>query len=152
LGFLKGKRIPPVRGKPVPIIKSANRRIDDPRIFNHIPICLVGMERAIQSGRSTPKGSRYMKTSLKLILAILMLVPGGLCQEPKKALNKETPTGDAKVQVVNGAPKLAAPSVQPKALPPLNPPLGDIARQARAARAAAPKAEVVVETDTAQQK
>lgn len=93
-----------------------------------------------------------MNSSLKLLLAILMLASSGLCQEPKKALDKQTPTGEAKMQIVNGAPKPAAPSVEPKALPPLNPPLGDIARQARAARAAAPKVEVVVETDTAQQK
>ncbi len=93
-----------------------------------------------------------MSTSLKLLLAILMLASSALCQEPKKALDKETPTGEAKVQIVNGAAKPAAPSIEPKALPPLNPPLGDIARQARAARAAAPKAEMVVETDTVREK
>jgi hypothetical protein len=37
--------------------------------------------------------------------------------------------------------------VQPKALPPLNPSLGEIARKARAARAVAPKAQVVMADD-----
>ncbi len=93
-----------------------------------------------------------MKTSLKLFLAGLVLLTQGFGQEPKQALAKAS-TAPTKNETVSGAPPQAvAPVVQPKALPPLNPPLGDIARQARAAHAAAPKAQVVVETDTAEQK
>jgi hypothetical protein len=94
-----------------------------------------------------------MTTTLKLILASLVLLTQVLGQEPKKALTQQVVTADARTQtVVTGATPQAAPVVQPKALPPLNPPLGDIARQARAAHVAALKAQVVVETDTAQQK
>ena len=94
-----------------------------------------------------------MKTSLKLSLAGLVLLTQGFAQEPKKALTTQVPTAEARSETVtSGSGQPVAPLVQPKALPPLNPPLGDIARQARAAHAAAPKAQVVVETDTAQQK
>lgn len=95
-----------------------------------------------------------MKTSLKVFLASLVLLTHGFGQEPKQALAKPASTTPTKYEtVVSGAaPQAAAPAVQPKALPPLNPPLGDIARQARAAHAAAPKAQMVVETDTAEQK
>lgn len=92
-----------------------------------------------------------MKTSLKLFLASLVLLTQGFAQEPKQALAKQVSSGGNKTEtaVSGGAPLPAAPVVQPKALPALNPPLGDIARQARVAHAAAQKAQVVVETDTA---
>lgn len=95
-----------------------------------------------------------MKTSLKLFLAGLVLLTQGFGQEPKQALAKQAPTPPAKNETVisGAAPQAIAPVVEPKALPPMNPPLGDIARQARAAHAVAPKAQVVVETDTAEQK
>lgn len=94
-----------------------------------------------------------MKTSLKLIFAGLLLLTQAFGQEPKKALAQQVVSADGKTQtVVTGAAQPATPAIEPKALPPLNPPLGDIARQARAAHAAAQKAQMVVETDTAQQK
>ena len=93
-----------------------------------------------------------MKTSLRVLVAGLVLLTQGFGQEPKQPLAKQVPSSENKKEtVVSGAPLTPAPVVEPKALPPLNPPLGDIARQARAARAAAPKAIVVVETDTADQ-
>jgi hypothetical protein len=94
-----------------------------------------------------------MKTSLQVFLAGLVLLTPGFAQEPKQALAKHVSSGESRKEtVVSGAPLLPAPVLQPKALPPLNPPLGDIARLARVAHAAAPKAQVVVETDAAQQK
>jgi len=91
-----------------------------------------------------------MKTSLKLLLAALVLLTQAFAQEPKQALDKISSSGETKTQtVVAGAKQHEAPVVEPKALPVLNPPLGDIARQARAAHAAAQKAHVVVDTDTA---
>lgn len=99
-----------------------------------------------------------MKTSLKLFLASLVLLTQGFAQEPKQALAKQglakqISFGQPQMErAVSGAPLLPAPVVQPKALPPLNPSLGEIARRARAAHSTAPKAQVVVETDTAAQK
>jgi hypothetical protein len=87
-----------------------------------------------------------MKTSIMLLLATLALVTYSAGQEPK-ALDKQTPTSDAKMHTATGS-KPNTVVVEPKPLPPLNPPLGDIARQARATRAASAKAEVVVDTDT----
>ena len=92
-----------------------------------------------------------MKTSVKLFLAGLVLVTQGFGQEPKQALAKPTPTRNETI-ISGAAPQAVAPVVEPKALPPLNPPLGDIARLARAAHAASPKAQMVVETDAAEQK
>ncbi len=94
-----------------------------------------------------------MKTSLKLLLASLVLLTQGFGQEPKQSLAKQASTSETRKETITSGPtQPVAPIVQPKALPPLNPPLGDIARQARAARAAVAKAQVVVETDTAEQK
>ena len=89
-----------------------------------------------------------MKTSILLLLATLVLVTYSVGQEPK-ALDKQTPTGDAKMHTVTGS-KPDTIVLEPKPLPPMNPPLGDIARQARAAHAAAAKAEVIVDTDAAE--
>lgn len=94
-----------------------------------------------------------MKTSLKLVLAGLVLLTYGFAQEPKQALAKQVATPESQKEIiVTGAPQTAAPMVQPKALPPLSPSLGEIARQARAAHAAAPKAQEVADTDTVQHK
>ena len=94
-----------------------------------------------------------MKTSWKLLLAALVLVSCAFAQEPKQALAKQVSSGENKKEmIVSGAPLPAAPTVSPKALPALNPPLGDIARIARAAHNTAPKALMVVETDTAEEK
>jgi hypothetical protein len=94
-----------------------------------------------------------MKTSFKVFLVGIALVSLAYSQEPTQALTKQLSSGETrKGVVVSGAPQPAAPVLQPKALPAMNPPLGEIARLARAAHAAAPKALVVVETDTASQK
>ena len=94
-----------------------------------------------------------MKTSLKLVLAGLVLLTQGFGQEPKQPLAKQVATPESRKEtIVTGAPQTAGPVVQPKALPPLNPSLGEIARQARAAHAAAPKAQEVADTDNVQQK
>jgi len=91
-----------------------------------------------------------MKTSLQLFLAGLVLLTQGFGQEPKQTLAKQVASGQTRVETVaNGTAQPVAPAVEPKALPPLNPPLGDIARQARAAHAAAQKAQMVVDSDTA---
>jgi hypothetical protein len=93
-----------------------------------------------------------LKTSLKLFLAGLVLLTQGFGQEPKQALGKQVSTAEAsKETIVSASAQPVAPVVEPKALPPMYPPLGDIARQARAAHAAALKARVVVETDAVQQ-
>src|SRR5690242_6767364 len=93
-----------------------------------------------------------MKASLRVLVAGLVLLTQGFGQEPKQLLAKQASSSENKREmIVSGAPLPSAPVLEPKALPPMNPPLGDIARQARAARAAAPKAIVVVETDTADQ-
>src|SRR5262249_37538625 len=79
-----------------------------------------------------------------------VLLTPAFAQEPKQALDKISSSGESKTEtVVTGARQPEAPVVEPKALPVMNPPLGDIARQARAAHAAAQKAHVVVDTDTA---
>jgi len=91
-----------------------------------------------------------MKTCLQLLLAGLILVIPGLAQEPKQPLVRQVTAGNTTTETVaSGSAQPAAPTVQPKALPALNPPLGDIARQARAAHAAAQKAQMVVDSDTA---
>jgi hypothetical protein len=97
---------------------------------------------------------RFMKPVLKLLIASLVLLTQGFAQEPKKAI---VPHDSGVVQsrdqiTATGSAKQPAPEVQPKALPTLSPSLGDIARAARAAHAAAPKAQVVVAEDTPQQK
>ena len=86
-----------------------------------------------------------MKTLLKLLVPLLVLLTQGFGQEPKTALIKEKPAAEHREQsVTTGSAKAPAPEVQPKALPPLSPTLGEIAR---AARAAAAKAEMVLDPD-----
>jgi len=92
-------------------------------------------------------------TTLKLILGGLVLLTAAFGQEPKQPLAKQvSSTGGSTPTIVNGDPQQAAPVIEPKALPAMNPPLGDIARQARMAHAAAQKAEMVVESDALDQK
>jgi len=97
---------------------------------------------------------RFMKSVVKLSIASLILLTHGFAQEPKKAIVPQDPTVvQSRDQVIaSGSAKQPAPVVQPKALPVLSPSLGDIARAARAAHVAAPKAQVVVAEDVPQQK
>ncbi len=89
--------------------------------------------------------SWIMKTLLKLLVPLLVLLTQAFGQEPKTALIKEKPAAEHMEQsVTTGSAKAPAPEVQPKALPPLSPTLGEIAR---AARAAAAKAEMVLDPD-----
>jgi hypothetical protein len=89
-----------------------------------------------------------MKTLLKLLVPLLVLLTQGFGQEPKTALIKEKPAAEHREQTVTtGSAKEPAPKVQPKALPTLSPTLGEIARAARAAHAAAAKAEMVLDPD-----
>jgi len=86
-----------------------------------------------------------MKTLLKLCIPLLVLLAPGFSQEPKTALIKESPAAESREQTVTtGSAQEPAPKVQPKALPPLSPTLGEIAR---AARAAAAKAQMVLDPD-----
>ena len=97
-----------------------------------------------------------MKLLLKLLSAGLVLLTTGFAQEPKRALVAQepaTPSAASREQfITTGSPQRPAPLVQPKALPPLNPSLGEIARKARAAHTAVPKAQVVLADDAPPQK
>jgi hypothetical protein len=109
-----------------------------------------GERTAGKEGRTLPYRSdrRIMKTLLKLCIPLLVLLTPGFGQEPKTALIKDTPTAESREQTVTtGSAKVPAPKVQPKALPPLSPTLGEIARAARAAHAAAAKAQMVLDPD-----
>jgi hypothetical protein len=89
-----------------------------------------------------------MKTLLKLLIGGVVLLTQGWAQEPKHAIVSQDPAVQSREQsIASGSPQRPAPVVRPKALPPLSPSLGDIARAARAAHAAAPKAQVVVADD-----
>lgn len=92
----------------------------------------------------------FMKTA-SLLIAGLILTASAFAQEPTRAVVAKdpiAPSGPSREQlIVTGSAPGTAPVVQPKALPPLNPSLGEIARRARAAHAAAPKAQVVVADD-----
>lgn len=94
-----------------------------------------------------------MNTLLKLLVASLVLLAPAFSQEPKHAVVAHETAGQSGTPreqlIATGSPRRPAPLVQPKALPPLNPSLGEIARRAREARAAAPKAQVVVADDVA---
>jgi hypothetical protein len=97
-----------------------------------------------------------MKLLLKLLIAGLVLLTAGFAQEPKHAVVAQEPASPSAASteqmIAMGSPQRPAPVVQPKALPPLNPSLGEIARKARAAHAAAPKAQVVLADDAPPQK
>ena len=92
-----------------------------------------------------------MKLLLKVLIGGVMLMAAAFAQEPAHAVVAQEPAtqSDASREqsVATGSPQRPAPVVQPKALPPLNPSLGEIARKARAAHAAAPKAQVVLADD-----
>ncbi len=93
-----------------------------------------------------------MKTSLMLVVAGLVLATQAFGQEPTQALAKQVATPQTiKAIIVTGSAQPDAPVIEPKALPVMNPTLGDIARQARADHANAPKAHSLVETDTVQE-
>jgi hypothetical protein len=97
-----------------------------------------------------------MKLLLKLLIAGLVLLTTGFAQEPTHAVVAQEPAAPSAASreqsVATGSPQRPAPMVEPKPLPPLNPSLGEIARKARAARAAAPKAQVVLADDAPPQK
>jgi len=92
-----------------------------------------------------------MKTLSQLLIAGLVLVTPLFAQEPKRAVVPQETIAQTKVStdqiVVTGSAQQRAPQVLPKALPPMNPSLGEIARRARAAHAEAPKALMVVADD-----
>ena len=92
-----------------------------------------------------------MKLLLKVLFGGVVLLTVAFAQEPKHAVAPQepaTPNAASTTQMIaTGSPQRHAPLVEPKALPPLNPSLGEIARKARAAHAAAPKAQVVVADD-----
>jgi len=92
-----------------------------------------------------------MKLLLKVFIGAAVLLTVAFAQEPKHAVVAQepaTPSAASPTQMfATGSPPRPAPMVQPKALPPLNPSLGEIARKARAASAVAPKAQVVMADD-----
>jgi hypothetical protein len=93
-----------------------------------------------------------MKTFPQLVIAGLVLVAPLFAQEPRRAVVPQQTIAETKIStdqfIATGAPQQRVPQVQPKALPPMNPSLGEIARRARAAHAEAPKAQMVVADDT----
>jgi hypothetical protein len=92
-----------------------------------------------------------MKTLSQLMIAGLVLVTPLFAQEPKRAVVPQQTIAETKIStdqfVATGGPQQRAPQIQPKALPPMNPSLGEIARRARAAHAEAPKVQMVVADD-----
>jgi hypothetical protein len=107
-------------------------------------------------GKDTRYTWNLMKPLSKLLIAGLVLLTTAFAQEPKHAVVAQDPiahSGASTEQMVaTGAPQRDAPVVEPKALPPLNPSLGEIARKARAAHAVAPKAQMVLADDAPPQK
>ncbi|MGH9546358.1 MAG: hypothetical protein ACRD23_14215 [Terriglobales bacterium] len=97
-----------------------------------------------------------MKLLLRLLVASVMLTATGFAQELEPGAARHQPATDSKVSteqtVATGPRQRRAPVVLPKALPRLNPSLGEIARRVRAAHAEAPKAQVVVADDAPPQK
>ncbi len=92
-----------------------------------------------------------MKMLSQILIAGLVMVTPMFAQEPKHAVVAQETIAEAKIStdqtVATGAAERRAPQVLPKALPPMNPTLGEIARRARAAHAEAPKAQMVVADD-----
>jgi hypothetical protein len=92
-----------------------------------------------------------MKLLLKVLFGGVVLLTVAFAQEPTHGVVAQEPAGPSAASreqsVATGSPQRPAPAVQPKALPPLNPSLGEIARKARAVHAAAPKAQVVLADD-----
>ena len=98
---------------------------------------------------------RLMKILLKILIGGVVLMATGFAQELKRGALPQDPVS-AQVSrdqiIATGSPQRRVPVVQPKALPELNPSLGEIARRARAAHAEAPKAQLVVADDPPPQK
>jgi hypothetical protein len=97
----------------------------------------------------------FMKLLLKLLISGLVLLTTAFAQEPKHAVVAQEPVAQSRILserviMATGSPQRSAPLVQPKALPPMNPSLGEIARQARAAHTAVPKAQIVTAEATPQ--
>ena len=92
-----------------------------------------------------------MKTFLKFLVPGLMLLAQGFAQEPNykhTGITREQISVASEPTVSSGSRERNIPLLQPETLPVLHPPLGDVARKARAARATAPKAQVVSEKDS----
>ena len=95
-------------------------------------------------------GATFMKTLLKFLVPGLVLLAQGFAQEPNPGhtgIKRERISVASELTVSTGS-REHIPLLQPETLPALNPPLGDIARQARAARTSAPKAQVALEKDS----
>jgi hypothetical protein len=92
-----------------------------------------------------------MKLLLKVLIGGAVLLTVAFAQEPRHAvvaLEPAAPSAASTTQIIaTGSPQRPAPLVEPKALPPLNPSLGEIARKARAAHAVATKAQVAIADD-----
>jgi hypothetical protein len=96
-------------------------------------------------------GAELMKMLSQMVIGGLVMVTPLFAQEPKHAVVAQETIAETKIStdqiIATGAPERRAPQVLPKALPPMNPTLGEIARRARAAHAEAPKAQMVVADD-----
>ncbi|MGH9549913.1 MAG: hypothetical protein ACRD3W_11080 [Terriglobales bacterium] len=92
-----------------------------------------------------------MKLLLKVLIGGVLLMGTGFAQELKRDARPQEPVAESQASteqiIATGVRHRPAPVVQPKALPPLNPSLGEIARRARAAHAEAPKAKLVAADD-----
>jgi hypothetical protein len=89
-----------------------------------------------------------MKTLLALLITGFVLLIPASAQELKGPASKQLVTMQlGEPRIATGSPARPAPVIQPKPLPQLSLSLGEIARRARAARAAGPKAQVVVNDD-----
>ena len=89
-----------------------------------------------------------MKPLMNLLIASFLLLTPVFGQELKGRASKQAPAVELREPtVITVSPGRSAPVIQPKPLPQLSLSLGEIARRARAARAAGPKAQVVVNDD-----
>ena len=117
-------------------------------IFNVITGMPSGPGLASYNGN---RGIDLMKMLSQLVIAGVVMVTPLFAQEPKRAVVPQETIAETKIStdqtVATGLPQRRAPEVLPKALPPMNPTLGEIARRARAAHAEAPKAQMVVADD-----
>lgn len=88
---------------------------------------------------------------LTVLVVAFALLPMAFGQEPNRkrmGIRQEALRPPSEQIFTQGFLHKPAPLLQPKALPVLNPPMGDIARQARITHAATLKAEMVFEEDT----
>ena len=88
-----------------------------------------------------------MKTNLRLLVAVLLLLSPGFGQEPnvrRTHVKEEPPQPLVPPTADNGTSPKNIPIAQPEAFPVLDLPLGDLARQLRGAHASTPKAKVVL--------